>query len=327
MEKLIWELDVHADRTLSEINESQLKLTGKLYADLQTLTQVLGAASHPCFKEPGHSEADLAYFSAISYYFDMFSFRVLCIALSGCPTRMVKFNNCELTAEHLDMLLNAITSEHFPWLQIDWNPLPESKYSELLKEGTKLQLLCLRVCNISNEGFRMLCENLKTNKYLRTLDLYGNNISTLTPFTDVLDQNRFLVNFNIGKNYITDDNLKSIVGVFGKLEFPDDKVEEYRKKEKEIAKVKAQKNRGKVVEPEAPSDELIQEEETKQYYLLKNKVFRHLNLSFNALATAENLKALLNQCLNTFKVVISHNPIPTDTLESLQKLYPTSLVL
>ena len=173
----------------------------------------------------------------------------------------------------------------------------------------------------------MICENLKNNKYLKTLDLYGNNITNLTPLAEVLDVNRFLMILDVGKNHITDEALACLVGVFGKLEFPEEKVEEYRKKEKEIAKVRAQKNRGKVVEPEAPADELIQDEETKQFYLLKNKVFRQLNLSFNSLQVSDNLRNILDHALSTFQVAISHNPLPTETLESLQHHYPHSLVL
>ena len=205
--------------------------------------------------------------------------------------------------------------------------MPEAKYSELLREGSRLQLLSLRVSNIGDEGFRLLCENLKNNKFLRTLDLFGNQISNLVPFAEVLEINRFLMNFNIGKNFITDEALGPLVGVFGKLEFPEEKVEEYRKKEKELAKIKAQKNRGKVIEPEAPADELIQDEEAKQFFLLKNKVFRNLNLSFNRLTRSENLKTILNHSLAHFKIIISYNQLSTETLEFLQQNYPVSLVL
>ena len=190
-----------------------------------------------------------------------------------------------------------------------------------------MQLLSIRVSNLSDSAFRLICENLKNNKYLKTLDLYGNNITNLTPLAEVLDVNRFLMNLNIGKNQITDEGLGCLVGIFGKLEFPEDKVEEYRKKEKEIAKIKAQKNRGKVLEPEAPADELIQDEETKQFYLLKNKVFRQLNISFNSLTICENLRNILDHSLGSFKVVISHNPLTTEILESLQHQYPNSVVL
>lgn len=119
MEKNIWNLSCHNARSLSEINESSLKLTGKLYNDLQALIQLLGASCHPSFRETGHSDSDLPYFSAISHRFDLFSFKILCLALSSCPTKMVKFNNCELTTEHIDMLLSSLNSEHFTWLQLD----------------------------------------------------------------------------------------------------------------------------------------------------------------------------------------------------------------
>ena len=327
MEKNIWNYSCHIGRSLAEINDSQIKLTGKFYSDLQLIAQLINASPHPCFKENNHPETETPYFSAISHRFDLFSFKILCFALSGCLTRMVKFNNCCLGPEHIDLLLPALSQEFVPWLQIDWNPLPDIKIAELLREGSKLQLLALRVSGLGDETFRLLCENLKNNKYLKTLDLYGNNISNLTPFAEVLDINRFLVNLNIGKNHISDDSLNCLIGTFGKLEFPEDKVEEYRKKEKEIAKIKLQKNRGKVVEPEAPADELIQEEETKQFYLLKNKVFKHLNLSFNSITHGETLKSILNHCLGHFKVVISYNPMTPEILEGLKKNYSSLVVL
>jgi hypothetical protein len=240
---------------------------------------------------------------------------------------MVKFNNCELTTEHIDVLLPCLSSENFPWLQLDWNPLPSHRFSELLREGSKLQLLSLRVCGITDDAFRMICDNLKSNKYLKTLDLYGNNITNLGPLAEVLEVNRFLVNLNLGKNCITDETLAQIAGVFGKLEFPEDKVEEYRKKEKDLAKLKAQRSRGKVVEPDAPMDELVQDEETKQFYLLKNKVFRHLNLSFCQLGKCDNLRNILSHALENFKAVVSYCQLPQEILEAMQRSFPNSLVV
>ena len=317
MERSIWNFKASAHRNPSEVIETQVKLTGKLYNDLQMMTAMFGGSLHPAFKESFHSETETPYFS----------FKILAIALAGCPTRMVKFNNCELTPDHIDMLSISLLSENFPWLQIDWNPLAESKFADLVREGSKLQLLSLRACHVTDEGFRLVCENLKANKYLKTLDLYGNHVSNLAPLAEVLEVNRFLVNVNLGKNLITDDSLAALVGVFGRLEFPEDKVEEYRKKEKELAKVKAQKNRGKVVEPEAPADELIQDEETKAYFLLKNKTFKHLNVSFCPLTKCDNLRVILNKALSNFKVVISFNQMSSELLEALQKNYPGNLVL
>jgi hypothetical protein len=327
MERTIWSYKAASLRNPAEVIETQVKVTGKLFNDLQMISALFNGSLHPTFRDAGHLEAEVPHFSAISVKFDLFSFKILAIALSGCPTRMVKFNNCELTAEHIDMLAVSLLSENFPWLQIDWNPLAEHKFAELVREGSKLQLLSLRASNISDEGFRLICENLKNNKYLRTLDVYGNFVSCLTPLAEVLDVNRFLINVNLGKNFITDESLAPLVGVFGKLEFPEDKVEEYRKKEKELAKIKAQKNRGKVVEPEAPADELIQDEESKQFFLLKNKTFKHLNLSFCPLTRCENLRIILDHALSTFKAVISFNQIPSDVLEMMQKQYSNNLVL
>lgn len=327
MEKSIWNFKSASHRSPSEVIEAQVKPTGKFYNDLQMFSLQFNGSIHPTFKDSGHTESETPYFSAISVKFDLFSFKILSIALATCPTRMVKFNNCELTAEHIDMLVPSLNFENFSWLQIDWNPLAEHKFSELLRENSKLQLLSLRACCISDEGFRLICENLKNNKFLKTIDLYGNVISNLVPLAEVLDVNRYLVNVNIGKNFVTDESLAPLIGVFGKLEFPEDKVEEYRKKEKELAKLKAQKNRGKVVETEPPSDELIQDEETKQFFLLKNKVFRHLNLSFSPITKFENLKVILDHALNIFKAVISYNQLPTETLEMIHKQYPNNLVL
>lgn len=327
MERGFWTFKTSGHRNPSEVIETQVKLTGKLYNDLQMMTALFAGNLHPAFKETFHSETEIPYLSAISVRFDLFSFKILAIALAGCPTRMVKFNNCELTPEHIDMLSVSLLSENFPWLQIDWNPLPESKFADLVREGSKLQLLCLRACEIKDEGFRLICENLKGNKYLKTLDLYGNFINNLVPLAEVLEVNRFLVNVNLGKNQITDESLAALVGVFGRLEFPEDKVEEYRKKEKELAKVKAQKNRGKVVEPEAPADELVQDEETKAFFLLKNKTFKHLNVSFCPLKNCDNLRAILNKALSNFKAVISFNQMSSEMLEALQKNYPANLVL
>ncbi|CAG9326702.1 unnamed protein product [Blepharisma stoltei] len=335
MEGTYWFYNCHEQRRLDEITALGYKCTGRLWNDLANIIQSLSAYMHPSFKEQlrdmstsSGQEIEIPNFLATSFHFDVFSFKILIFTLTTDPVRMLRFNNCGLSEELVDMLQSIIHLDHINWIQLDWNPgLPDRKYIDFLKEGTKLQTLSLRCCNLGNEAIHGICEALKTNKTLKALDLYGNCFNTLTSFAGVLETNRYLVHLNLAKNNLTDDHIAPFIGVFGRLHFPDDKVEEYRKKEKDLAKAKALKSKGKQVEPEPPADELVQDEESKQFYLIKNKVFKRLNLSLNNISSDHYLRLLLHQVLPNFKLVLQVNPIPESVKRQLAMGFADILIL
>lgn len=277
---------------------------------------------HPAFKEQlrdlstaSGQDADIPNFFATSFHFDLFSFKILINCLTADPVKQIRFNNCDLSEELIDMLQGIVNLDHINWLHLDWNPgLPDRKYADFLREGSKIQTLSLRCCNLGNESVRGICDSLKANKVLKALDLYGNRFTTLQDFASALEVNRSLVHLNLAKNNLTDDHLSVFVGNFGRVHFQDEKVEEFKKKEKDLAKAKALKARGKVQEPEIPADELIQDEESKQYFLIKNKVFKRLNLSLNNISLDVHLRQILIQALPNFKVMLHVNPL-SDSLK------------
>ncbi|CAG9323770.1 unnamed protein product [Blepharisma stoltei] len=308
MESSLWSLYCHDSRGLHEIKEAGFKPSGKLWSDISNLLQVLNAKIHPCFKDQIPTESEN--FSAMSYRFDNFSFKVLMFVLTTANVKQIRFNNCDLNEDLIAMIIEIISLDHINWLQIDWNPgLQDYKYSELLRGDSKLQVLSLKACNLGDNALSYICEALKENKKLKTLDLYGNRIYSLTPIAEMLEVNRSLMHLNLAKNELTDEQLMPLVGAFGKIPFPSERVEEFRRREKEIIKEKAMKNKGHG-EIEPPADELIEEEESGQCFLMKNKVFSRLNLSLNKIESDRQLRLILIQALPHFKILMKNNPIP-----------------
>ena len=328
MDATYWNLNCNTQRELTEVNDSVYKCTGKLWTDLATFVHLLDAKMHPAFKEPAtdaSNPTDPQAFAAISYKFDDFSFKILTTVLSSCPLKQVRFNNCDLTESQLDMLVPLTALEHFSWLQLDWNPCPAfDRFANLLRESSKLQVLSLRACNLSDEAVGQLGQALKNNRALRVLDLYHNDFQDLRPLAEVIDVNRTLEHLNLSDNHLTDASLNVLVGTFGRIVVPDDKLEEYKKKEKELAKLRAQRAKAKT-EGEPPVDELLVDEETKQNIFIKNKAFKSLNLSMNPITSDECLRALLDLSLEEFQIILKR--VPLTTRDALHADFPAKVVI
>lgn len=185
----------------------------------------------------------------------------------------------------------------------------DNKFSQFLQYNSKLQYLSLKSCRINDLGLSNICDVLKENKILKSLDLYGNEFESLVPLAEMLEVNRSLMHLSLAKNNLTDEKLLPLVGSFGKIPFPDERADEFRQKEKDKMKVKSSKPKS-MANADPPSDELIIEEESKQTFLVKNKVFARLNISLNRIENDRQLRLLLIQALPHFKIIISGNPIP-----------------
>jgi len=326
MEDSIWRVECHDHRDLNEVTESGFKCSGDLFADLSEMASSLGAFVHPEFKKTTpQSDQELPSFCSNSVKFDKFSFKILCSVLKNNPTQKVKFQNCELTDEHLEMLLEVTRADTLTSLQLDWNPfLGSQKCPELCNDLSRLRFLSLRCCGINDEALELICKNLKSNKSIKTLNLYGNNFSSLENIAEVLKENRVLVSLNLSKNNLTDSHLEPLIGQFGKVALDPSKVEECKKKLKDSAKSKPSKSKAQL-EIDLPQDELVQEEET--YYLICNKSFKNLVLDLNCITGGDNLEQLVQQLLPESKVFVAMNQIEEPTKKTLANKYPSSLVL
>jgi hypothetical protein len=316
------EIRSQALRDVNEIDQCNFKPSGNFWPDLQNLVEILGAKPHPCFI-PGHKNR----FFAISYKFDEFSFAILCKVLATSPIKQVGFNNANLQTIHITYLLKLILIPTFQNLQIDWNPIESPlMFSELLNNSSKLQSLSLRSSGINNEAFAAICENLKDNRVLKSLDLYGNFINDLIPLGGLLNVNRTLSMLSLSGNQLTDECLEPLLGAFGKILYSQEEVEVFKKKQKDNAKKKIQFSDKKLIDA-ILEDEIYIDDDTNQSYLLKNQVFNHFNLSLNKFTGDHYLRLVLSQATKNFKILISGNLFPESLKNSLTQAFPNNLII
>ena len=322
----VWNLHCHDGRQLTEISESLFQPSGIFWPDLQNLIQILGAKIHPCFKPLSKKQENR--FVAISYKFDDFSLGILCKAITNSATKHLGFSNTALSESNITQLINLIKQSDIKILQIDWNPIENPDlFGEFLKSPSKLQNLSLKSSGIHIQAFNCLCENLKVNKSLQTLDLYGNNITNLTALASLLETNRSLASINLSGNQLTDEHLAPLVGVFGKIPYSEEQVKEFKSLEKIKAKMKIQSLPAHSFSNEDFSDEIFYEEERKEYFLLKNQIFRHLNLSLNNFTNDHYLRLILSIALKDLKILLSGNPLPESLKTSLLQAFNLNLFI
>ncbi|XP_074035691.1 uncharacterized protein isoform X3 [Leptinotarsa decemlineata] len=91
---------------------------------------------------------------------------------------VLKFENCGLTAEKIELLADLIESQRLvQHLSVNGNPNREQNFYILLKD-TKLVSLSLKLCGINLDGIRMICEELSKplDNPLLHLNLASNNL-------------------------------------------------------------------------------------------------------------------------------------------------------
>lgn len=320
-----WSLSCHNDRNLEEINECTFQPSGRLWPDLQNLVQILGASMHPAFKYLKKPETR---FIANSIQFDDFSFGILCKAISDSQLKHLVFTNTNLTQSALSHLTNLLSCTPLQSLQLDWNPLPTPQlFNEFASSTLKIQHLSLKSCGIDDLTFALICSSLKENIHLKSLDLFGNSIKDLKGLGEMLIVNRSLINLNLSGNSICDEDLGPLVGTFGKILYSEKEAVEFRSIEREKAKMKIQHFGKNNFTDFMFTDEIIVDEETQEYFLLKNQAFMHFNLSLNKFTTDHFLRLILSVSLKNFKILLSGNPLPESLKVSLTQAFPLNLII
>ena len=316
-------MDCHFLRNFDEIESVEFQPSGKFWPDLNNFLIILEAIPHPSFVNS--SKIETRYFCS-SFQFDEFSFRILCTVAKHSTLKNFGFSNCDLPEGHINYLLEVTESPGIEKLQIDWNPLPDPLvFVKILHTGCKLQSLSLKSCDLNNSFFSNLCERLQKNESLTELDLYDNNITNLVPLASVLQLNRTLKSLSLSKNSLRDQDLSPLVGVFGRIRMSLEEAEEYKKIEREKATSKylsGNKNLSKSF-----TDDLEFNENTGEYYLIKNKVFRNFNLSLNCCDGDHFLRLMLSQALPGFKILISKNPLPEAVKSSLMQAFSGNIIV
>lgn len=320
-----WSLSCHDNRQLSEISESKFQPSGRFWSDLRNLVHMLDATIHPCFVNIPKQDTR---FTGISFKFDDFSFAILCKILFSSPLKQIIFNNCSLSVAQINNLVSLRSLPHFQSLQIDWNPVENPMiFADLLCLDSKLHSLSLKSCNLDNESFFTICESLKTNKTLNFLDLYSNQISDLSKLSEALKENRSLVGLSLCSNNIHDENLSPLIGIIGKILCTEEDAQEFKRIEKEKAKKKVQEIGPLDMFKGDFTDEIEYNEESKEYFIMKNQVFRQFNLSLNKISNDHYLRLLLGSALKSFKVLITGNPLPESVKSSLGQAFAQNIIV
>lgn len=321
--KRTWNMDCHYLRNFDEIENAEFQPSGKFWPDLNNFLIILEAIQHPSFVNG--SKIETRYFCS-SFQFDEFSFRILCKVAKHSTLKTFGFSNCGLPEGHINYLLEVTENPNIEKLQIDWNPLADPLvFVKILHTDCKLQSLSLKSCDLNNSFFSDLCERLQKNENLTELDLYDNQITNLVPLASVLQVNRTLKSLSLCKNSIRDQDLAPLVGVFGKIRMSALEAEEYKKIEREKATSKylaGNQNLSKSF-----TDDLEFNEDSGEYFLIKNKVFRNFNLSLNCCDADHFLRLVLSQVLPSFKILISKNPLPETVKNSLMQAFSGNVIV
>lgn len=301
----IWEISLTDDFNMARITDTLIKFTGNLINDLAACCRALDIMLHPSFKITDQSKI----FSSTGIRFDNASFKVLCLVLSHCPSIVgLKFCNSGLSNDQLDMLERVCTKDNMTFLQLDWNTGADpEKYIRFVGPESKLQTLILRRCDINDAVFAGMCQELKINTVLLALDLYGNRLTSLTPFADLMLSNRILKAISFASCGLSDDELGCLVDVLGRVPFPPEHVEAHRKleKDRDMIITKNSKLKGKKQPDPVPIvDPIEQDPETSEWFLLKAQSLEVLNVSLNSFNNFSNLQTLLSQANHVFKLCV-----------------------
>eukprot|EP00128_Syssomonas_multiformis_P018291 Colp12_sorted_trinity150504_noHs@15561 len=139
--------------------------------------------------------------------------------------------NCGLTSEGFTLLTGCIQQGNIRSLQLDWNPVPETLYAQLLGDASNLRTLSLRGNSIGNEGAGAIAEALKANRNLAMLNLWYNRIGDAgaVELAEALKSNRCLVVLSLGKNKIGDAGCTALAEVLSRYPLSHDAIVARRK--------------------------------------------------------------------------------------------------
>nr|XP_023030266.1 uncharacterized protein LOC111518143 isoform X1 [Leptinotarsa decemlineata] len=134
---------------------------------------------------------------------------------------VLKFENCGLTAEKIELLANLIESQRLvQHLSLNGNPNREQNFYILLKD-TKLVSLSLKLCGINLDGIRMICEELSKplDNPLLHLNLASNNLydEGMEYVAKFLRINRVLLSLNLADNKIRNKGLQLVINTLQKF--------------------------------------------------------------------------------------------------------------
>jgi len=220
-------------------------------------------------------------------------------------------------------------------LFIDWNPPKNFSIFTKILNNPNIQFLSLRSCNLTDSSIQTLVTALKDNTSLKSLDLYGNQITGegVHHFTMLIESASGLEYIGLAKNHLGKwSDVKDWLENIGKFPMTLEEVEEYRQKEKEreLAIQKNQKNKGKkgyVEEPVQFLHPILQINEGN-WVMSKGAKLKMLSLALNGFDTESlpDFEKFLAKQDEDFHLILTANPMSKKDVDVLKQKFPNKLI-
>eukprot|EP00742_Colponemidia_sp_Colp-10_P001952 GILJ01002085.1.p1 GENE.GILJ01002085.1~~GILJ01002085.1.p1 ORF type:complete len:411 (-),score=69.57 GILJ01002085.1:67-1299(-) len=350
--KAVWRKNVNDQIELPEKLPAYAP-TGKLKIDAMKYSDLLGITTHPLFSKkpfPNNSvptstivipedptakkedekkeEPEPTVFAAHSTEIDRGTLRALQLALPASKVNTLRFINCALSVPAIETVCKMCASGTISTLQLEWNPLSteqESVFAKLISD-TKLQHLSLRGNRIGNSLCQALADALKTNKTLKSIDLWSNDITDegLAVLSSMLLDNKTLLSLSVGRNRITENGVSSLLSQVGLIKMSEQELQSYRERERLLAEVQKKPVKGKKQTMEFEIAPLEPTEDVDGHlFWARNHTLLHINLSYNLITDASYIadRILLSRSLS--RVVLIGNPLTEASQTALSSLSET----
>lgn len=149
----------------------------------------------------------------------------------------------------------------------------------LFEPFNKLEAVSLRGCYLGDEVMKEIFSRMKTNKTIKVLNLYKNNLTnnSLDSLCNMFLVNRTLEEINLGGNMYDDESISKLKDYIGIYEMNQTDIDKYENLKKEINDIiAANKKAKKGQQKELPFiDEMI--EKDGKSYIVKNNIIKKID--------------------------------------------------
>ena len=295
------------------------KMKGKFQDDVQYFYDLIGIAPHPCFKiksksnEPANPPVELTSIEIINSKVDINTLKILFFMLPYSKIFNMKLISNDWDINNLEYFINSLLEKqnNILYLSFEWNDklningtlvsikseLENTDYVEMFKREkkllcklfqiSKLEGICLRGDFIGDETAIQMFVLLEKNTTIKSLSLFYNYLTPkcFPSFCNMLLYNRKLEEINFGKNSFNDECLEKLKDYIGKFLMTQEEVIDYNKKVKERDQIIKQNTKLKLQKKQEIEVPFLHEMQLieDQYYLIKNKDLKLINLMQNPL--------------------------------------------
>ena len=355
--KKFWSFKICENFDLSEEILNKYQKKGKFFEDANYFYEIIGTGCHPSIKKFHGNQRIILNFSNVLV--DKNTIKIIFNLFQNNKINYLKFSSNNFNLNNLELLFNYLINKpnEIYFFNFEWNEKFLSNENEffslknaneknikifqkieeifllLFTSTNKLESICFRGNFIGDEIAMKIFENLKNNNNnLRMLNLFKNNLTNkcVKTFSEMLYSNRKLEEINLGGNFLTNESLILIKNNVGIFYLNEEKLEEYKKLEKEknnIIKENAKLKAKKKNEIDVPVlDELIEIE--GKFFTVKNNVLNILNLIQNNFDEKcfENLVEILNSN-EKLNITINKDIFNENQIKILDEKYKERLYL